>query len=521
MIVYSLPATLALAFKLVLLWYAAQSRAKNEMTRLFLLLLIVFSLFNLSEVFLLNYFPRYGLNQAVIASGYAYFVAVVLAVAILLHLSLRFALAARGASYLLSLPVYLPALVLVGSILLTDRVVSGFQPFQFTIIRVPGPLYFLFESYITLYLSAAVVNLVIAARDRRAVAIARLRSRLWLTAVAPMALLMIYLIFSRHLRWPQLSSQVYVPIAQTFFLVVAAYATHQYRLFEIEFFLPWSKVRKRKTAFYQRIQQTIAEIASLGSVQDILQRLADTLRCPVALFGGVRPMMAFVGDTRSVLVDAKDAFKISDFPPEALKQINGIVVAQEIQGTNPDLYALMRRHHVGVVVPFVPRDGTASSWMAIGDHFSEEVYTPLDFRLVERLFDRIADRFLDKLLLLRDQLEQAHQELWDVRRRLAMAWGDKTTLRKELARFEAENRHLRRRNAELLRDRFALVATANAPLPQQKAKTLGEHMADFEAHLIRQALHHSRGDQVEAARLLGISPEFLNEKMGQIGTVAD
>ena len=60
----------------------------------------------------------------------------------------------------------------------------------------------------------------------------------------------------------------------------------------------------------------------------------------------------------------------------------------------------MRSHGVAAVVPFYPHSQSASGWMLLGDAFSEQVYTPLDFKMVEQLFDKMAELFLDKLLLM-------------------------------------------------------------------------------------------------------------------------
>src|SRR5690606_12257555 len=204
----------------------------------------------------------------------------------------------------------------------------------------------------------------------------------------------------------RLTSTFYLPLAVTFFLFVTTYATYEYRLFDVEFFLPWSKVRRRKTAFYQRIQATIAEIAELRSVRQVLDLMAHTLRCQVALIGGPRPLVALAPGQES---GTGDRLVLPQFPREALAELDQIVIANEIADLRPDLHRLMRRHKVGAIVPFGSHGATAGHWMLLGEHFSDSVYTPLDFKRVEALFNRIAERFLDDLLLLRTQLTDAKE----------------------------------------------------------------------------------------------------------------
>lgn len=507
MTVYSLPAIIALVFKLVLLAYAVRSRVRNEKTQLFLFLLVALSLHNLSEILALNYVLRHGIDWILRASGYAYFATVIPFLAILLHLSLRLSVESQKAVALPSALIYLPAVALEYLLLFTDSLVAGFRPFQFSVIRVPGSLYFLFEAYFVLYLAAALVNLSYGARRGRRPIIAGTRNRLWLAGLSPMALLMIYLILSRHLNWPQLSSTFYVPITQTFFLLVATYATHQYRLFDIEFFIPWSKVRKRKTAFYQRIQAMLAEIADLRSVKEILDQLANAMRCQVALIGGPRPLVALVQGQK---IDVKNDLKLSDFPRDALEKVGHIVVANEIADSMPELHGVMKHHKVGAIVPFNGHSATSGHWMLLGEYFSDQVYTPLDFKVVETLFDKIAERFLDDLLLLRSQLADAHDDLRDYQRRLAMAWDELTTLRRKLMVTEADNHRLRNHNAGLRRERLRVV---KSDLPEAIAsgeRTLEQYLAECEAAVIAAALKQCAGNKTKAARLVGVSPRTLH-----------
>jgi hypothetical protein len=504
---HTVPSLIALAVKLVLFVYVARSRTKSQFTRLFLVLLLLFSAYNVIEFSGISYYYAHGFNHTVELFGFSYFAIFILCTAIILHLSLimSFDAAAEPKWKHYFWLLYIFILPLEYLLFFTDQLVVGFAPFKDSIIRKPGPLYFLFESYMVGYLLASFVNLLYGARSSRA-PFKRNRNRLWLLGLLPVSLMFIYLIVAGYFGLPKFTTTFYHPIGVTFFLVVTTYAIHEYRLFDIEFFVPWSKVRKRKTAFYQRIQATIAEIADLPSVREILEHLAKVLHCQVALIGGPRPLVALVEGQESSL---SSQLALSQFPREALQRVNHIVVANEIADSLPELHALMKHHKVGAIVPFNSHSATSAHWMLLGEYFSDQVYTPLDFRVVEALFDKLAERFIDNLLLLRSQLADANDELRDYKRRLAMAWQDLAVARKKSVVLETTNRELREEIAGSRRKKFHVVAPE---LPVEVAsgeKTLEAFLAAFledtEATLVRAALKVCHGDKGKAARLLGIA----------------
>lgn len=502
----SVPALVALVLKLAMIGYVLRAPSQNRTTKLFLVLLVVFSVQNLIEFLGLNEFARGNYDHAELY-GRSYFAMVIPFLAILLHLSLRLSYDPPVVSRLdrYAYVLYLPAIGLV-ALLLGDHLIAGFRPFQYSILRVPGRLYFLFETYASVYMLAAVSSLVYGARASRA-AFPRTRNRLWLYALLPIALLVVYLVVANHFGWTRLTSTFYLPLAVTLFLGITTYATHQYRLFDIEFYFPWSKARKRKTVFYERIRATIAEIADLKSLGEMLRLLAGALQCQVALVGGPRPVIALV-DGQSV--NAKNDLSLSEFPRDALGRIDHIVVANEIADCFPELHALMKRHKVGAIVPFNSHSSTAAHWMLLGEHFSDQVYTPLDFKVVETLFDRIGERFLDNLLLLRSQLAEANDELRDYQRRLGLAWGEIESLRKNLTATEQDNRELREEKANLKRRSFRVVQGGLPGAIESGEKTLEQYLAESEREIVRAALRDCRGNKAKAARLLGVQLRTLH-----------
>ena len=510
----SVPALVALILKLVLLIYSARSPAKNALTWLFLALLVVFTLLNLDEFFFLNYFAKYGVTPIVNASGFVYIALWVPAIALLLHLSLVLSFAddsvVRRSNWILA--IYAPVVPFEILLLFTDKFVLEFRPFLYSILRVPGPWYWIGEGWAITYLSTALAALVLGARGTRS-ALARVRARLWLLALAPMITLVIYLIIAHHMNWNRLTFPIYVPIAMTFFLLMTTYATHErprpggfyrflYRLFDLESYLPWSKAYRRKTALYDRIRNMIASIGDSGSTRNIIRRLSDVLQCPVVLM-----------NREKLAVQTGPKQEIETFPLTALPPIDRIVVAHEITRAMPDLYALMTRHKVAAIVPFHPQS-RAASWVLLGEGFSEQVYTPVDFDEVKRLFDRLADHMLDEQMQMRAELTLARRETQELHRHIADAAQHLEMINRQLAERDSA-----RGKAPTSNTPAAAGLDAEVQEIAASRKTLADYVADLERSMIVNALERCGGNQSKAAEYLGLRPNTLHYKIQRYGLV--
>lgn len=424
---YALPAILALAAKGIIYLYARFSDLRTLETRLYLWFLFSLSIQNLAEV---GIFTSYASHLPFI-----YFGASIVAISLLLHLALVVARGQRLPSAQLLL-LYVPTVVLEIMLWFTPLLVQGFEPLRYTYTRIPGPFYFLFELYALGYVGGA-VTLFIYGSQRASTPARQTKNRLMLLGIFPIFLVVIAVISLQHYGMRAFNTTVTLPIAITLFLAVTAYATHQYRLFDIAFYIPWSKVRARKTAFYDRIRAMIAEVADLGSVREAVQRLSSTLGCSVALVSTGKPVLAVAGGAQQMVT----------FPLAQLRNIDRIVVANEIADSSPETYHIMRSHGVAAVVPFYPHSQSASGWMLLGDAFSEQVYTPLDFRMVEQLFDKMAELFLDKLLMMRSQLSAAERRLQTMEFRLQEAEAGIAVLRSENEILQQSNLRLTREQA--------------------------------------------------------------------------
>ncbi len=435
---YAIPAIVALFLKAGIYFYSRSFNVHNLQTRLFLLFLFGISVQDLTEIVAFMGKAQ-GLPNP--PGGLLYFGASILFIGLLLHLALVMAtswldnaLSRRGRVTLMLL--YLPTVTLEVLLWATPLLVVGFEPMTYTYTKIPGPLYFLFELYVYVYLCAAVALFVYGARREHAPS-RRARNKIMLIGLAPFFGIVFLVVGLQRFGFRGFNTTMTLPIALTFFLAVAAYATHQHRLFDIQFYLPWSKVRKRKTVFYRRIQSVIAEIALLDSVKEIVELIAQTLHCPVALIAGAGAAPA--------ATLSHGAIRLARLPLDELRKVDRILVANEIAEAMPAMHAAMKREGVAAIVPFYPHSQTAASWMLLGESLHDNVYTSLDFRVVENLFAQLADRFLDSQLLLRDQVSREREEMATLHKRLALAWEQHSEQATELGAARTENQALEKR----------------------------------------------------------------------------
>ena len=433
---FLLPAMIALLIKGGIFAYAHFSDTHNKQTRLYLLFLFALSIQNIAEVS--GFYTLITHNIIPATQATTYYASSIVALAFIFHLALHLAFD-EGDPKVKTVVWFVYGYGAILEILLffTPWLISGYVIFPLGgVTRVAGPLFTTFEVY-AIGIFITVVGVLIYGSKCQVTSQKRAKNSMMLLAIIPVAVLVIVVLTLLRLGIKWFSTPLTLPIAFTYFLVVTAYATHQHRLFDIQFYIPWSKVRARKTAFYNRVRAMIAEIADLGSVREATHRLSETLGCSVALVSTGKPVLAVAGGAQQMV----------SFPLEQLHNINRIVVANEIADTSPETYAIMRQHGVAAVVPFYPHSQSASGWMLLGDAFSEQVYTPLDFKMVEQLFDKMAELFLDKLLLMRSQLAAAERRLQTMEFRLQEAETGIATLRNENETLQQSNLRLTREQA--------------------------------------------------------------------------
>lgn len=447
---YSIPALLVLVAQAAILFYARASSVKDFAARLFLVFLAALMVQNIAEIGILNFQGPEHVSRDSLLNGYVYFSASVIALATLVHLSLVLAIdwGKRMGSPMLTSLIYIPAIVLSGLFLGSDYIVAGFTKLNYTYSQIAGKGYWLFEIYIVVYCSITLAVLFYGARNQNTPS-KRLKNKLMGFGMLPMGAIILLVMVMQHQGYDaQFNTTATLPLAITIFLAITAYAIHQHRLFDIEFYIPGSSVRKRKTAFYDRIRKLIAEIAELPSAMEAVASLAAALNCPIVLLDRRQSVVATAGNARNMAA----------ISPQALSQLNHIAVREELFSAQPEIYRNMAQHHISAIVPFYPKTKRAAGWLLMGESFNEQVYSPQDFKLVEQLFDKMADLFLEGMVSMRAEISETEDRL----EKLEQSYQQQMIAYQKL---EQENENLQLNNLRLLReqpaDSFSLISTAS------------------------------------------------------------
>ncbi|HLQ25283.1 MAG TPA: hypothetical protein VK138_05315 [Acidiferrobacterales bacterium] len=248
--IYSLPAILALIAKFFILYFSQRAKIQNFNTRLFTLAVVFSVSLSVVEVAGFNYgFQSEYRNQF----GFVYYTAAIPLVAILAHLSILIVF--NNLPLCVPLFIYGYALLLESLLLFTPLLVLGFESLGgYTIIRTPGPFYGLFEIFIIAGMLSIVFFPLRGLRPDRSTMV-RSQCKLWIVATTPLALLIIVIIVLLHFRIHLFNSTVTAPLLFTLLLGAIGYAVHNKRLIELDFYLPWSRIRKYKTKLYAHLRR--------------------------------------------------------------------------------------------------------------------------------------------------------------------------------------------------------------------------------------------------------------------------
>lgn len=455
---YTFPAIIAFISKIAILVLSLRAERHNLQTRLFIAALLGSMVVNIAEI---------AGFQKLMDPGRAFtlhYAAHIFTLAILAHLAVSISFdrfpgklfSAAGAA------IYGYGLALEWLLVSTPVLVAGIEPIgDYTYTRVPGPLFWMYEVFMLACLATITVLPAWGLWKDRDIA-ARNRCKLWIALSAPLVVLILMILALLHLGYRWFNATVTVPLLLAMFLAAVGYAVHHHRLIDLNFYFPWSRLKKFKTRLYAQLVRFRRGIPRFRTIEQLLNRLAGILGCPVALIGPRISLYSMPGDS-----------PLTDLPLPALRDINQMVVANEIRETSPQLHALMVRQGVAAIVPFFPHSRVARHWLLLGDPFSRSIYTPQDFKHIERLFEGIAGLILDRLI-------------------------------------ESDFHRLHAEAMQLCKD-------PDKPLK----RPLPESVAEFEAKLIREALTSCHGNQACAARLLGIQPNTLHYKIERHGLSLD
>lgn len=467
---YSLPALLSLAAKLVIFGLAARFRVRDLQSRLFIAAVLFSILLSFAELMVLQ---RVGMR---LFSGMMYYVVCVPMIALFVHLAATISIdgwrSPKMSKWYFLLYGYV--VLLMGLLTFTPLVISDIDDFNgYTSTGVQGELYFLFELFVVSGF-LAIVLLPTWGLNKSNDPIRRNQCKLWLLVAAPLSLLIITIVILLHYNIHWFNATVTTPLLLAALLAAVGYSVHSSRPVEVGYLFPWSTTRRTKNELYQNLNGLGTDVSSPSSLQFLIDRLSHTLGCSVT-----------VVTVDQILATSGDNARLDQFPTDFLKNVRELTIKRDVAQAQRKLYTLMNQFGVAAIAPFYPGSQVVSTWFLFSDPFGQTVYSKHDFRVIEQLFDRIAVRLLDTLLAIPLDIKEAQQT----------------------SKLEQSHNKKRQKLGSLL---------AGAPdEPVALRKPLAQYLMELEAKIVTQTLRLCRGNQAEAARLLGLKPNTLHYKLKQ------
>lgn len=377
--VHSLPAILAFVTKIVLLLYwRGRSTGNVARTRLFVTAVAISMGLNITEVAAFQGL----LGGAPLQTGaYLYNAGLIALFALLSHLAVWVAFdpPPRIAQRRFIPLVYGYAALLCAMLFGSNLVITGFELLGgYTLTRIPGPLYALFELFAVATLTAILFMPLRGIRHRGD---GRLRSRcqIWTLAAVPACLLVIVVLVLLRFELKWFNASVTLPIPMALLLAAIGYCIHSKRIVDLSVHFPFSKLRRRRLALHVSLAN-IAVDAQRASLRDVLNSLSSTIGCPV-----------FIANADGVVAVSEGAPALPDLQ---LHDIRETLITREAEHT---LGRRLKQQGVGAIVPLFTTSSAVRCWLVFGQGFDTHFYTPADFEMLERVVKRVAGLLLDEV----------------------------------------------------------------------------------------------------------------------------
>lgn len=193
------------------------------------------------------------------------------------------------------------------------------------------------------------------------------------------------------------------PAAFFMFLLGTGYAIYRHRLLDIEFYIPWSRERRVKSAFYKRIKLVSERIPRLHSPEEAMRHISEVLRCPVV----VRTQ------NETIMTPSPISRQMAEIPMDQFANYDSIVAVDEMTHTNPALAESMRMHRVFAAVPVPQGVGPDAvvTWVLLGEELSETIYSSRDFAMVSLLFQRMEIVFINQIGDVRKEIVEMRRSI--------------------------------------------------------------------------------------------------------------
>lgn len=272
MSVLILPSFIALVLKVWMIWYARENLKSNPTLPLVILLMLVW---NCAE-FLSFSTWRSALNPEALLRCYYVgltLTATAIAQAIMRVLNIQTSAAyitLWAAGFCTTLLVAIPGLALM-----------GVTEISYSITRIPGPLYPVWQLFMLVSLSV-VIALLIHGNLHSKDLIARRRTFALMVGLAPLIGMGLSVLLSMQIGY-KVNGTLLLSLMSSFFLVTLIYTEQRYRLFKLLSFVPYTPERELNTQFKQATLNLHQGAYTNAGFKDQLKEL-ETLCLRMAIY---------------------------------------------------------------------------------------------------------------------------------------------------------------------------------------------------------------------------------------------
>ncbi len=263
MVFVILPAVVALAIKLFILWYSRNS-ATNQ--TVFSTLVFVFALHNLSEIGLFLHFFA-GSNAEYILRCYYVLTYFVLASMLVYAITLS----NTGKLKFLQFAIFIFSGLLASYTLYSDQIISGFTPLKYAITAIKGGQYWIFQTFVLSTLMLVVVILIrgyLTAKNH----LKQVKCLYALFALSPIVIVSGATVILMKIGVP-VNAMVVVPIASTLLIVITLYSERKHGITDIRQYLPMSLEQRTIRKINKVVSRYLMDDASHKETRKEIERL--------------------------------------------------------------------------------------------------------------------------------------------------------------------------------------------------------------------------------------------------------
>ena len=401
----SVPAVIALLVKLLLFVYT--QRSINQLTKLYLVFLFFLGLMNVGEI---GHFIALSQDKVPLYSMHIYYLGGIMAMSTLLLLALEISyikvpvIGKIAGEFVFFLGVLLSILLFV-----SPWVITGYERLGLSATRIPGPLYPAVEILVIGVLLGSIALFVRGVVKHESPRM-QLMNAYMIVAFIPLVLVGVIVLVALRFFDASVNAAVVGPIAITIFLLVTAYATHHYKLFDISFCIP-SMVRRRAGGTEAKLQRLLSDLPE--TIPRVLKEIADAVKSPIALLGRGDPVMVG-GNIALVDLNRDDLVELSEFTSTSAIR-------------DSTLRSKLERNDVGFIAPFSP-EKDSKSWLVFGSPAKETIVTGESFELTGRLCDRINAYYGTDFVAYKTTLREVQEVIKDLSKPIVDTIGCETKI---------------------------------------------------------------------------------------------